>query len=89
MHNNLFAYGNERDVYEALQRDFKRDTRQTQIMDLMICALVLFLTRHFSFWARIAAFAATVVEISRLNTFIDNSNRNFFMHMIDWLEARP
>ena len=89
MHTNLFAYAGDRhEVYEALQRDYKRDHRQTQIMDVILVVAVLYLARHLQGWDVFAVVAATFVLLSRLNTFIDNSNRNFFMHTIDWLDAR-
>jgi len=88
MHKNLFAYGDRRDVYEGLQQDYKRDHRQTQVMDFILFAGVGFLARSLSGWDFAAVLAVAFVGLSRLNTFIDNSNRNFFMHMIDWTEAR-
>ncbi|MCL6682481.1 hypothetical protein [Sphingomonas alba] len=88
MHKNLFAYADRQGVYEALQRDYKRDHRQIQVMDLVVFAAVAFLARHLSGWDYAAVVIGTVVLMTRLNTFIDNSNRNFFMHMIDWLDAK-
>jgi hypothetical protein len=88
MHNNLFTHGDRRAVYESLQRDCKRDHRQCQIMDVALFATVAFLARHLSGWDFAAVVVATVVVISRINTFVDNSNRNFLMHMIDWMDAR-
>jgi hypothetical protein len=87
-HQNLSAHGDRRDVYAALQRDYKRDTRQIQIMDVAGFIMVVFLVRHLSGWDYIASVLFFVIVLARLNTFIDNSNRNFMMHTIDWLEAR-
>ena len=88
MHENLFAYGDVREVYEGLQRDYKRDVRQIQIMDAVGVVAVVYLARHLSGWDYVAAIVLFVIVLGRLNTFIDNSNRNFMMHMIDWHNAR-
>jgi hypothetical protein len=59
-----------------------------QVMDVVLFAAVAYLARHLNGLDFAAVLAGTLVVLSRTNTFIDNSNRNFLMHMIDWIDAR-
>ena len=82
-HVNLFSYGDEHEVYAGLQRDYKRDGRQAQIMDLVATGAVVWLTRT---WQPVDIFAAVALFwafSAGTRTFIDNSNRNFFLHAAD------
>lgn len=88
MHENLFSYGDQQEVYSALQRDYKRDSKQIRIMDAIGLIALIYLARHLPTWDYVAVIALAMTVVSRLNTFIDNSNRNFAMHLIDWIEAR-
>ena len=88
MHHNLFASGDEQEVYAGLVRDTKRDGRMIGYMDLVLIGAALYLARHLPVWDFAAVFAVAFVGMQRLNYFIDQSNRNFFMHMLDWQEVR-
>lgn len=88
MHKNLFNYGDDDEVYASLQRDYRRDSRQVQVMDLLAVGLVVYIARDLGTWDAVATILLAAIVMSRLNTFIDNSNRNFFMHLIDWQRAR-
>lgn len=86
-HNNLFQFGDKREVYQTLQRDYDRDTWVHGFW-------------HFCFV--VAAFGGVVVAgetewlwlflggyaLERaLARWVDNSNRNWAMHLIDWIEV--
>ena len=85
-HKNLFGYGDRKDVYEALQRDFNRDTWIQQFWHLAFLAAALggaFVAGHTDWLWLFGGLYAIERAIAR---FIDNSNRNWAMHVIDWLE---
>ncbi len=88
MHNNLFAWAaDDREVYAALLRDTKRDVRVRQALNLIFIGAVLYLTRHLPGLDRLAAIVAVSSALSGVQYFIDESNRNFWMHQIDWMRA--
>lgn len=84
MHVNLFADGDEREVYSGLQRDFKRDGRQTAFLDLVGFVALYWLVRDWKPGDMLAAYALLVSFVAATRTFFDNSNRNFLMHAIDF-----
>ncbi|HUE80283.1 MAG TPA: hypothetical protein VMN38_11725 [Sphingomicrobium sp.] len=89
MHTNIFAGCNtEREAYESLQRDSKSNVREIQIMDLVLIIAAFYLLRNLERWDAIAVVALGISFMVRLNTFVDNSNRNFFLHMLDWHNFR-
>lgn len=89
MHLNLYDYAeDEAEVYAALQRDSKRDSLQIRVMDALTLALLFYLGRNLPKGDLVALLMLGALILSRLNTFIDNSNRNFFMHTTDWMNAR-
>lgn len=87
MHNNLFHWTSPRGVYEKFQEDARRDVRQGRTLTTFgsLCAVAAYYDLlHLRIW--LALVAVGLFE-SSLRTFIDNSNRNWAMHVIDWLEA--
>lgn len=88
-HNNLFAHTDDRsEAYAALRRDFKRDHRTISIADVVTIIAVLYLCRNMSGLDYVAMVVLAGAVLTRLNSFIDNSNRNWFMHMLDWDNQR-
>lgn len=88
MHTNLFAWAaDDREVYAALQRDTKRDIRVRQALNLIFLGAVLYLCRHMPGTDQAAAVIAAWAGLAGLQYFIDESNRNFWMHQIDWMRA--
>jgi hypothetical protein len=88
VHQNLFNHvvDGKKEVYEALQRDYDKDTwRQLGWHAVFwICAVVgTRLTGH-SDWLWI--FGSIYAVERSLARYIDNSNRNWAMHVIDWME---
>ena len=86
-HTQLFADGNTIEVYEALQRDFDKDSRRQLFWQwvLVLCAVgAALISQHFD-WLWI--FGGLLAVERSIAAFIDNSNRNWFMHMIDKSES--
>ena len=86
-HVNLFAYGERAEVYAALQRDYNRDTWRVAIWRAVffgLAACVYLFSTHAD-WLWLLAGLYVIGEM--LCAFIDNSNRNWSMHVIDWIES--
>jgi hypothetical protein len=86
-HVNLFHYAVDKaDVYEALQKNYDRDTWRQAGWDALfwLCAIAGSASAGHSDWlwifGAIYAFERSIVR------YIDNSNRNWTMHVIDWIE---
>ena len=85
-HTNLFAYGDHKEVYEILQRDFNRDT-WIQAIWLALFGAATFgavYVAHRPDW--IWLFAGLFALERAIAKYIDNSNRNWAMHVMDWIE---
>jgi hypothetical protein len=87
-HNNLFDSGDRSEVYAILQRDYDRDTRIHQFWHIVLLACAfgaaIFADRPDWLWI----FGGLYAIDRSLSRFVDNSNRNWAMHVIDWIEAR-
>lgn len=85
MHTNLFSNGHTTtEVYEAMLKHQKRDGRIVLIADLGLMAGLWMATRasgedRFIWLALIA-----ICGMTALRHFIDMSNRNHFLHRLDW-----
>lgn len=86
-HNNLFRHAVDRsEVYEAFQRDFNRDTWIQSFWHVVLVAMALgaaYISSHPDWLWLFGGIYAAERAVSR---FADNSNRNWAMHAIDWLE---
>jgi hypothetical protein len=86
-HVNLFHYGERQEVYAAFQRDFNRDT-WVQLwwhLVLVACALGAAVVSNHEDWLWI--FGGLYAVERAISRFVDNSNRNWLMHAIDWQES--
>lgn len=86
-HNNLFASGDrKKEVYAALQRDFNRDTHIHGLWHagilLSAAGAAYFTNRPECLWLFGGLYAAE----RSISKFIEMSNRNWAMHVIDWIE---
>jgi len=87
MHENLFQHVEDRsEFYEVLKRDMKRDTRYVQISAMIATGLAIYAAKQgvddgwpWLIGALLSANLAVAFSI-------DLSNRNFFMHFLDWQE---
>jgi hypothetical protein len=89
-HENLFGYfSTKQEVYNKLQEDYDRDQRACG--RCLIAAPLLGIAAGFvdaTTWKIPLLIGAGVALLQYLIIFIDNSNRNFLLHAIDWLEAK-
>jgi hypothetical protein len=89
-HQNLFQYygkSGKQDSYNALQEHFNQDTVIHMLWDIVLigCALgAVFIANHAE-WLWI--FGGIYAAERKLSRFVDNSNRNWTMHLIDYLET--
>lgn len=87
-HKNLFQYGDVSEVYAALQRDYDRDTWIHTLWQIaiLVCAVGAALLSNRVDWLWI--FGGLYATERAITRFVDNSNRNWAMHVIDWMEAQ-
>ena len=86
-HINLFEYGDKKEVYKALQDHFDRDTWIHLWWHLVFigCAFgAAYVSNHMDWLWLFGGMYAIERAISRQ---IDSSNRNWFMHGVDWKES--
>jgi hypothetical protein len=87
-HKNLFQFGDSSQVYAALQKHYNRDTWIHYLwhMILLGCGFgAVVISNHVDWLWIFGGLYATERAITR---FVDNSNRNWAMHIIDWVEAK-
>lgn len=88
MHTNMFSHGATQDeVYAALQEDEANDSKTIRFMDIVLVVATIYLVRDLPTWDLVAVLAIAFAGMRRLFFFIDQSNRNFLMHMLDWQRA--
>lgn len=89
MHTDLFGHADgSAGVYAALQRDAKRDASKLRWANFIWASLLgaaLFRGAQDGWPFLVGGLA---VALYALNLFSDSSNRNFAMHVIDWMEGR-
>lgn len=86
-HSNLFNFAeNAKEVYSTLQRDYNKDTKikiWSDTVSMISAGVFVYLSDDIKwFFFFLAIFALG----NSLNFFIENSNRNWVMHLIDWIE---
>lgn len=86
-HINIFRHAaDQSEVYEAFQRDFNRDTYLQEYWHVILLAMAggaVFISGHKD-WLWL--FGGLIAVERAIVKFIDNSNRNWAMHVIDWIE---
>jgi hypothetical protein len=85
-HKNLFAFGDKTEVYAALQRDYNRDTYIHQLWHFVLLGAAVGAGLFSNHWDWLWLFVALYAVERALSRYIDNSNRNWAMHVIDWIE---
>ncbi len=87
-HKNLFQFGSSSEVYSALQKDYNRDTWIVGLWEivLIVCAIGGIVASNHADWLWI--FGGLIATERAIIRFVDNSNRNWAMHVIDWMEAK-
>lgn len=87
-HIKFFSAHNREEVYETFQDHYNRDTIIHMLWDIafMFCAVgAIFIGDHAD-WLWL--FGGIYTAERKLSRYIDNSNRNWTMHVIDYLESR-
>jgi len=81
-HVNLFHHGDKKEVYAAFQRDLDRDTwvQLSWRLVLLGCAVGAAVVSGHADWLWLFAIERSISK------YVDNSNRNWLMHAIDWQE---
>ncbi|WP_141397817.1 hypothetical protein [Novosphingobium sp. Chol11] len=88
MHTSMFSMGHTRDeVRDALKQHYKRDNGRLGFYDLVTGACALFLVRKMEIVDAAAVLIGLGAAITAIRHFIDQSNRNFYLHRLDWEEA--
>ncbi len=85
-HVNLHEHGSMTEVRSAVARDYKRDSGRVQLWDVITVAALYWLVRDWPADKMTAAFALAAAATTALRTFIDQSNRNWWLHRINWEE---
>lgn len=86
-HPNMFEFGHRRaQIYAKLQENYATDVRHYSLWEIVLigCAIGAGVISHH--WDWLWLFGGLFALSMRLSRFIDNSNRNWMMHLIDWLE---
>lgn len=89
MRKSLFSSGHSTDeVYQSLLNDQKRDGRFVRILDFGGAALFVIaaVSGAKDGWPWFVG--AVAIGFCAIRYFIDLSNRNFMLHMIDWQRAQ-
>lgn len=92
-HQNLFAYyENKAAVYSTLQSDYLRNNKRLQWWanaSLIFMVLIIADTAMTdSKWKFVFLVGLAFCAIQYIILCADQSNLNFLMHAIDWLEAK-
>lgn len=86
-HHNLFRDAADRtEVYETFQRDLNRDTWIQSFWHLVLVGMALGAAYVSNRPDWLWLFGGIYAAERAASRFVDNSNRNWAMHMIDWLE---
>ena len=88
-HRNLhYIGGGTQEVADSVRRDYKRDSKWVQINDVFLAIGILWLVRHWEYLDGLALFVAVFTGITGLRMFIDQSNRNFWLHSVNFDSER-
>lgn len=87
-HKNLHASGDKTAVYQSLQKDYDRDTWVQGFWHIVFwaCAIGASMTDGHRDWLWL--FGGMYAIERAITKYIDNSNRNWTMHVFDWMETR-
>lgn len=85
-HSNLFEHMDRADVYRTFQRDLNTDATKHGLwhVALIFVATGAALISDRTDWLWL--FAGLYVTERTISRFIEMSNRNWAMHVIDWME---
>lgn len=85
-HRNLHEHGSTTDVRSAVRQDYERDSGRVNLWDLLAAGALYWLIRDWPTDRSAAALILLVAFSAGLRTFIDQSNRNWWLHRVNWDE---
>lgn len=88
MHQNLFAYFETTpEAYRKLCADHKKDSRTISWLQLAFGLSLLAAVNDFQGWGKALWVVTVYLGIVAVQYFVDQSNRNFLLHWIDYERA--
>lgn len=87
-HVNLLERHSKEEVYAALQGHYDRDTYYVLWWKYAALAGVCVFIWRTQNWEVIPLVAAAYCLAKAVMKYVDNSNRNWAMHVIDWAESQ-
>ena len=85
MHSNLFGYfSTTHAVYEKLLSDHKADSKKISILQGLFGLSLVGALNDFGGASKALWFFAALFGLQALQFFIDQSNRNFLLHWIEY-----
>lgn len=87
MHNNLLLHRDKKEAYEQLQRDLKQDVTKANVASGLAigCLIAAGFAGAKDGWPWLVVGVGLFMMYFRW--FLEASNRNYLMHVIDWLET--
>lgn len=87
LHMNLYHHAERKDVYATMQKDFNQDTWLQSWWHAVFvgCTFGATVVSDHLDWLWI--FGGLYALERAIVRFIDNSNRNWFLHAVDWQET--
>jgi 2-methylcitrate dehydratase PrpD len=84
-HRNLHEWGHSAaEVGASMRKDYKRDHRTLTFYDVAGAACLAFVLRSWQVSEIAAALGCYIFTVSALRLFVDQSNRNWFLHRVNW-----
>lgn len=84
-HRNLHHLGGgPEEVSTSIRADYKRDEKWVHISDLVIAVGLYWLVRNWEVPDGAALFAVVFGGMTGLRVFIDQSNRNWWLHRVNY-----
>ncbi len=85
MHTSMFSQGHSRgEVREGMKGHQRRDRTIVTVLDLFAAGCLIYLLRDWAALDKTAALVGAAALLIGLRYFIDMSNRNFYLHRLDW-----
>ena len=87
-HFNLPRNYGKKETYEIFQENYNRDTKRCFWWEVIFGITFLggmFITGNYEY---AFVFLGMIAIERKLTYFIDNSNRQHLMHLIDWMESK-
>jgi hypothetical protein len=88
-HNNVHSYDEFQEVYKTLQKEMVRDYKWQRAYEaIAVISFVIFISAKDEGLIIFFGITTFIAFLSSVKNFIDNSNRNWHLHMIDYLREK-